>query len=163
MEWQADPYSSFHRAYINVRADYTVVPPLICAGAVNVADDQLPAWQRALGTLVLVHEAFHLRHWRFRRDEAKVECQAIALLHRSGPETRDKRGRGGQPRPIRPRLAPMADATVPVVSRPKVRHPSPDPGGALAAGTASGIDDHSTAGTKRKDFAPPGSKRAANV
>jgi hypothetical protein len=79
-EWQTDPYSSFHRGYTNVRADYTVLPPLICAGALNVAGDQLPAWQRALGTLVLVHEAFHLRHWRFRRDEGKVECQAIVYF-----------------------------------------------------------------------------------
>ena len=23
------------------------------------------------------HEAFHLRHWRFRRHEGKVECQAL--------------------------------------------------------------------------------------
>jgi hypothetical protein len=29
---------------------------------------------------VLVHEAFHLRHWRFRRDEAKVACQAIVYF-----------------------------------------------------------------------------------
>jgi hypothetical protein len=27
---------------------------------------------------VLTHEAFHLRHWRFRRNEGKVECQALA-------------------------------------------------------------------------------------
>ena len=35
-------------------------------------------WQQALGALVLTHEAFHLRHWRFRRNEGKVECQALA-------------------------------------------------------------------------------------
>lgn len=79
-EWQPDPYSSFRWGYTNVRADYTVLPPLICEGALNVADDDVPAWQRALGTLVLVHEAFHLRHWRFRRDEGKVECQAIVYF-----------------------------------------------------------------------------------
>lgn len=38
----------------------------------------VPAWQQALGVLVLTHEAFHLRHWRFRRNEGKVECQALA-------------------------------------------------------------------------------------
>jgi hypothetical protein len=79
-EWQADPYSSFHWGYTNVRADYTVLPPPICEGALNVADDEVPAWERALGTLVLVHEAFHLRHWRYRRDEGKVECQAIVYF-----------------------------------------------------------------------------------
>jgi hypothetical protein len=25
---------------------------------------------------VLVHEAYHIRRWKWRRDEAKVECQA---------------------------------------------------------------------------------------
>jgi hypothetical protein len=30
--------------------------------------------------LVLTHEAFHLRRWRFRRNEAKVECQAIVYF-----------------------------------------------------------------------------------
>ncbi len=79
-EWQADGDARFRWGYTNVRADYTVLPPLICAGALNVADDDVPTWQRALGTLVLVHEAFHLRHWRFRRDEGKVECQAIVYF-----------------------------------------------------------------------------------
>jgi hypothetical protein len=79
-EWQADSHSSFPWGYTNVRADYTVLPPLICEGALNVADNEVPAWERALGTLVLVHEAFHLRHWRFRRDEGKVECQAIVYF-----------------------------------------------------------------------------------
>ena len=27
---------------------------------------------------MLTHEAFHLRDWRSRRDEGKVECQALA-------------------------------------------------------------------------------------
>jgi hypothetical protein len=79
-EWHADSHSSFQWGYTNVRSDYTVLPPLICDGALNVPDAQFPAWQRALGTLVLVHEAFHLRHWRFRRNEAKVECQAIVYF-----------------------------------------------------------------------------------
>jgi hypothetical protein len=79
-EWQADGHAHSRWGYTNVRADYTVLPPLICAGALNVADVDVPAWQRALGTLVLVHEAFHLRHWRFRRDEGKVECQAIVYF-----------------------------------------------------------------------------------
>jgi hypothetical protein len=40
----------------------------------------VPAWKQAAATLVLVHEAFHLRHWRFRRTEGKVECQAIVYF-----------------------------------------------------------------------------------
>jgi hypothetical protein len=36
---------------------------------------------RALAvSVVLVHEAFHLRHWRYRRDEGKVECQAMVYF-----------------------------------------------------------------------------------
>lgn len=27
--------------------------------------------------IVLVHEAYHLRRWKWRRSEPKVECQAI--------------------------------------------------------------------------------------
>ena len=38
-EWQADSHSSFQWGYTNVRADYTVLPPPICEGALNVADD----------------------------------------------------------------------------------------------------------------------------
>jgi hypothetical protein len=50
---------------------------MVCAGAVGVGTAEAPEWQQALGVLVLVHESFHLRHWRWRRDEGKVECQAL--------------------------------------------------------------------------------------
>lgn len=76
-EWDADFASSFGMAYTNMRDDYAVLGPLVCAGALNVGSPAVPLWQQALGVLVLTHEAFHLRHWRFRRNEAKVECQAI--------------------------------------------------------------------------------------
>jgi hypothetical protein len=79
-EWDADGASKTYWAYANVRQDYAVLAPLICEGALNVANPEVPAWQRAVGTLVLVHEAFHLRHWRFRRDEGKVECQAMVYF-----------------------------------------------------------------------------------
>ena len=57
----------------------------MCAGSIPtdirspspVSDPELPLWQRAVGTLVLVHEALHLRHWKWRLSKAKVECQAI--------------------------------------------------------------------------------------
>jgi hypothetical protein len=76
--WDADFASSFGWAYTNLRGEFAVLGPLVCEGALDVGGTAVPAWQQALGALVLTHEAFHLRHWRFRRDEGKVECQAIA-------------------------------------------------------------------------------------
>ncbi len=29
---------------------------------------------------VLVHESFHLRHWRYRKNEAQVACQTIVYF-----------------------------------------------------------------------------------
>ena len=77
-EWEADWASSFGWAYTDVRRDYTVLGPVVCTGALGVGSADVPAWQQALGALVLTHEAFHLRHWRYRRNEGKVECQALA-------------------------------------------------------------------------------------
>jgi hypothetical protein len=77
--WGAGP-ASFGRAYANLRSDEIVLAPVTCEGARNVGTTDVPAWQQALGALVLVHEAFHVRRWRFRRDEGKVECQAIVYF-----------------------------------------------------------------------------------
>ena len=77
-EWNQDWASSFGWAYTNVRDDYTVLGPVVCEGALGVGSADVPAWQQALGALVLTHEAFHLRRWRFRRNEGKVECQTLA-------------------------------------------------------------------------------------
>jgi len=80
-EWDADPRrASFSWGYTNVRKDYSVLPPLICTGALNVGSSSVPAWQQAAGVWMLVHEAFHLRHWRYRRNEAKVGCQTIVYF-----------------------------------------------------------------------------------
>jgi hypothetical protein len=51
----------------------------ICEGALAVAygDERVPDWKRALGVAVIVHEAYHLRHWSGAGSEAKVECKAI--------------------------------------------------------------------------------------
>lgn len=78
--WDADFGSSFSSAYTNLRDDYTVLSPPVCEGALKVGTTEVPAWQQALGTLVLTHEAYHLRHWRHRRDEGKVECQALVFF-----------------------------------------------------------------------------------
>ena len=77
-EWSEDWASAYGWAYTNVRDDYTVLGPVVCTGALGMGSADVPAWQQALGVLVLTHEAFHLRHWRFRRNEGKVECQALA-------------------------------------------------------------------------------------
>ena len=82
-EWDADFASSFSSAYTNLRDDYTVLSPRVCEGALGVDTDSVPTWQQALGTLVLTHEAYHLRHWRHRRDEGKVECQALVHFRES--------------------------------------------------------------------------------
>jgi hypothetical protein len=79
-EWEADFASSFGWAYTNLRRDYSVLGPTVCDGALNVGGAEVPAWQQALGALVLAHEAFHLRHWRLRSREGKVECQALVYF-----------------------------------------------------------------------------------
>jgi hypothetical protein len=82
-EWVSDPIwgnaPNPQRAwgYTDMINDFSVIQPLLCTGAAAVTDQALPAWQRAAGVLVLVHESYHLRHWRGRYSEAKVECQAI--------------------------------------------------------------------------------------
>jgi hypothetical protein len=78
--WDANFAASFSSAYTNLRDDYSVLGPAVCEGALNVGSTVVPAWKQALGTLVLTHEAFHLRHWRHRRDEGKVECQALVFF-----------------------------------------------------------------------------------
>ena len=77
-EWDEDWASSFAWAYTNLRENYSVLGPVVCTGALGVGSAEVPSWQQALGALVLTHEAFHLRHWRYRRNEGKVECHALA-------------------------------------------------------------------------------------
>ena len=75
--WGSAPGSQRAWGYTDMLNDYIVLHPALCVGALAVSDPGLPAWQRATGVLVLVHEAYHLRRWTWRRSEAKVECQAI--------------------------------------------------------------------------------------
>jgi hypothetical protein len=82
-EWIADPIwgagQNAQRAwgYTNMVADHIVLHPALCAGALAVSEPAVPTWERATGILVLVHEAYHLRRWKWRLNEGKVECQAI--------------------------------------------------------------------------------------
>lgn len=76
--WGSAPSSGRAWGYTDMLNDYVVLHPALCVGALAVSDPTLPAWQRATGVLVLVHEAYHLRRWTWRRSEPKVECAAIA-------------------------------------------------------------------------------------
>jgi hypothetical protein len=38
---------------------HIVLHPKLCAGAAAISDGALPAWERAVGALTLVHEAYH--------------------------------------------------------------------------------------------------------
>jgi hypothetical protein len=76
-EWAADPNAAGHWSYANLRRDYIAFSPALCTGALRIADRDVSGWQRAAGVLALVHESYHLRRWRHRRDEARVTCAAI--------------------------------------------------------------------------------------
>jgi hypothetical protein len=47
--------------------------PILDSLANSSADDST----KALAVLTLIHESYHVRHWRWRLNEARVECQAI--------------------------------------------------------------------------------------
>lgn len=93
--WGTDPNAQRAWGYTDMVHDFSVIQPLLCAGAATVTDAAVPAWQRATGVLVLVHESYHLRRWSGRYSEAKVECQAIrhfrqgAKLLGASPELAD--------------------------------------------------------------------------
>jgi hypothetical protein len=57
-------------AVVEFRSDLC---PILDDLAHSTADDST----KALAVLTLVHESYHVRHWRWRLDEARVECQAI--------------------------------------------------------------------------------------
>jgi hypothetical protein len=90
--WGTGPNPARAWGYTDMIGDYIVLHPKLCAGALAVSDLTVPAWERATGVLVLVREAYHMRHWAWRRNEARVECQAIrhfrvgARLLGSSPE-----------------------------------------------------------------------------
>src|SRR4051794_12832369 len=68
--WGTSPNPSRAWGYTDMVNDHIVLHPALCAGALAVADSGVPPWQRATGVLVLVHEAYHMRRWRWRRTEA---------------------------------------------------------------------------------------------
>jgi hypothetical protein len=76
-EWRADKNVIAGWAYTHLTQDWIVLHPALCEGALRVADERVPAFQRAMGVETLVHESFHVRRWRYRRNEGRVQCQAI--------------------------------------------------------------------------------------
>jgi hypothetical protein len=76
-EWNHDYFAQGTWGYTFMSSDETWVAPLVCGGALHEADSTWPAWQRALGALVITHESYHLRLWTWRGDEGRVECAAI--------------------------------------------------------------------------------------
>ncbi|HET9673793.1 MAG TPA: hypothetical protein VFP31_03220 [Gaiellaceae bacterium] len=98
LAWTEDPLVSSQAApervlgYTRMFTDEIVLAPDVCEGSRGIADPRLRPDQRALGALVLVHEALHVRRWPNRWIEAKVECLAIrrftlgAVLLGASPE-----------------------------------------------------------------------------
>jgi hypothetical protein len=79
-EWGGDVAATLGYTNMQKGREYAVLSPVVCRGALGVGTAEVPDWQQALGVLVLVHESFHLRRWRWRRNEAKVECQALVYF-----------------------------------------------------------------------------------
>ena len=83
LDWTEDPLVSSQAApervlgYTRMFRDEIVLAPDVCEGTRGAADPRLLPEQRALGILVLVHEALHVRRWNNRWVEARVECLAI--------------------------------------------------------------------------------------
>jgi hypothetical protein len=101
LDWVEDPLVSSQAApervlgYTRMFSDEIVLAPDVCEGTRGATDPRLRPEQRALGILVLVHEALHVRRWPSRWVEAKVECLAIrrftlgAVLLGASPELAD--------------------------------------------------------------------------
>jgi hypothetical protein len=84
-DWANDPWAQGTWGYTFLGADQAWVDPQLCDAAVALESGG-PAnenWRTALSVLVITHESFHLRYWKWNGDEARVECKAI----RSWPES----------------------------------------------------------------------------
>jgi hypothetical protein len=74
-EGEGDPNEVFGRTLTAT----TVVQfrPDLCPILDNLAQSTADDSTKALAVLTLVHESYHVRHWSWRWNEARVECQAI--------------------------------------------------------------------------------------
>jgi hypothetical protein len=83
LDWDEDPLVLSQAApehvlgYTRMFRDEIVLAPEVCEGTRGAADPRLRPEERAVGILVLVHEALHVRRWKNRWVEARVECLAI--------------------------------------------------------------------------------------
>jgi hypothetical protein len=76
--WQADWNAQGAWAYTPISADWTRVDPSLCAAAEHLAHGEPDEpWREAMAVLAITHEAWHLRFWRYRYSERRVECKAI--------------------------------------------------------------------------------------
>ena len=55
--WSKEPNPQRAWGYTDMIDEHIVLHPDLCAGAVAVTDAIVPAWPRATGVLVLIHEA----------------------------------------------------------------------------------------------------------
>lgn len=80
-EWSRDLGDSPNAEEIYGRT-FTQAPvvefrPDLCPILDNLAYSSAEDSTKALAVLTLIHESYHVRHWKWRLDEAHVECQAI--------------------------------------------------------------------------------------
>ena len=102
LDWTDDPLVSSQAApehvlaYTQMFRDEIVLSPEVCEGTRGADDPRLRPEERAVGILVLVHEALHVRRWKNRWVESRVECLAIrdftegAVLLGATPEEADE-------------------------------------------------------------------------
>lgn len=64
-------------AFTEMKQHYVMMRGDLCPAAENAADESIPPLERSIAILALVHEAYHVRAWTWRHDEARVECRAI--------------------------------------------------------------------------------------
>lgn len=76
-EWNTNFFAQGTWGYTFLFSDSVNVAPKVWNGAEHAADPKWPAWQRALGVLVITHESYHLRNWGWAANEGRVECAAI--------------------------------------------------------------------------------------
>jgi hypothetical protein len=84
-DWADDPWAVGTWGYTFLGSAEVRVDPQLCDAAMSLVDGG-PGdedWRSALSVLVITHEAFHLRDWKWNGNEGRVECMAI----RSWPES----------------------------------------------------------------------------
>ena len=77
-DWATDPWASGSWGYTFLGSSEAYVDPQLCDAAMSlVSGTEDEDWRTALSVLVITHEAFHLRDWKWNANEGRVECKAI--------------------------------------------------------------------------------------